>query len=328
VDDGALPPSVKQGGTALPLARALARIAGWLVLALSLGFLGRSLWLSAPWPLAAARGAELALAIGAGTLAYGLAGFLLAEAWRQLLGPGAPAARRRDYHALYGRTQIAKYLPGNCFHFVGRQLLGRRLGHGHGALALASLAETALLLAVAGLLSLPLLAPELAHALGEVPVWPAGAMALAAVGLIVAIVRPGAAAALRMLGLLRSWAPRLAAAGLLHLAFFAVGGLILWMLGAAARAPGAQAIDLPAAVAVLALGWWVGLVVPGAAAGVGVREAVLMLTLQPHLGADAALLVALALRVITTLGDLLFFGLSCLAPAHLGNEAVAIRSRS
>jgi hypothetical protein len=223
----------------LPLAHALARSAGWLVLALSLGFLGHTLWVSAPWSLAAARGAELAVAIGAGTLAYGLAGFLLAEAWRQLLGSG-PTARRRHYHALYGRTQIAKYLPGNCFHFVGRQLLGRRLGHGHGALALASLAETALLLALAGMLSLPLLGRELGHVLGRVPGWTIGAIALAAVALILAIARPGGArhgpAVARTLGLLRSWAPRVFAAGLLHLAFFAVGGLILWMLGAAAQA--------------------------------------------------------------------------------------------
>jgi hypothetical protein len=322
VDDGALPPSVKQGGTALPLARALARIAGWLVLTLSLGFVGHTLWVSAPWSLAAARGAELALAIGAGALAYGLAGVLLAEAWRHLLGPGAISAGRRHYHALYGRTQIAKYLPGNCFHFVGRQLLGRRLGHDHGALALASLAETALLLAVAGLLSLPVLGPELAHAFGRVPVWPAGAMALAAVGMVLATVRPGGAAALRMLGLLRSLAPRLCAAALLHLAFFALGGLILWMLGAAARGPGAPALDLPNAVSALALGWWAGFVVPGAAAGIGVREAVLVLTLEHHFGADGAFLVAMALRVVTTLGDLLFFGLSCLTPAHLGNEAL------
>jgi hypothetical protein len=316
----------------LPSVRALARITGWLVLALALGFLGHALWVNAPWSLAAARGAELALAIGAGALAYGLAGFLLAEAWRHLLGPGAISARRRHYHAVYGRTQVAKYLPGNCFHLVGRQLLGRRLGHGHGALALASLAETALLLVVAGMLSLPLLGPELARAFGPVPVWPLGATAVAALGLILAIVRRGGAlhgqAVLRMLGLLRSWAPRLAAAGVLQLAFFAVGGLLLWMLGAAARPPGAQAIDLLDALSTLALGWWVGFVVPGAAAGVGVREAVLVLTLEHHLGADGALLVALALRTVTTLGDLLFFGLSCLTPAHLGNEEVGICSRS
>jgi hypothetical protein len=315
----------------LPLAHALARGAGWLVLALSLGFLGHTLWISAPWSLAAARGAELAVAIAAGMLAYGLAGFLLAEAWRQLLGPGA-AARRRHYHALYGRTQIAKYLPGNCFHFVGRQLLGRRLGHGQGALALASLAETALLLALAGLLSLPLLGPELAHALRHVPAWTIGAIALAAVALILAIVRPGGvlhgAGVARISGLLRSWAPRLAAAGLLHLAFFAVGGLVLWMLAAAAQASGAPAIGLAGAVSALALGWWVGFVVPGAAAGIGVREAILVLLLEQHLGADGALLAALALRVVTTSGDLLFFGLCCLAPTHPGNETTPIRSQS
>jgi glycosyltransferase 2 family protein len=315
----------------LPLAHALARSAGWLVLALSLGFLGHTLWVSAPWSLAAARGAELAVAIGAGTLAYGLAGFLLAEAWRQLLGPGA-TTRRRHYHALYGRTQIAKYLPGNCFHFVGRQLLGRRLGHGHGALALASLAETALLLAVAGMLSLPLLGRELGHVLARVPGWTIGAMALAALALILAIVRRGGKRhgppAARTFSLLRSWAPRVSAAGLLHLAFFAVGGLILWMLGAAAQAPGAEAPGLLCAVSALALGWWVGFVVPGAAAGIGVREAILVLVLEQHLGADGALLAALSLRVVTTSGDLLLFGLCCLAPTHPDNEAVAVRSRS
>ena len=307
----------------LPPVRALVRVAGWLVLALSLGFLGHSLWRSAPWSLAAANAAELALAIGAGALAYGLAGFLLAEAWRQLLGPGAFRVGRRHYHALYGRTQIAKYLPGNCLHFVGRQFLGRRLGHGHGALAFASLAETVLLLAVAGILSLPLLGPELAHIPWPVPVWPA-LLAMAAVGLILVIARPDGAwrrpAVSSTLVALRSWAPRLSKAGLLHLAFFTVGGLILWTGAAAARAPGAQGIDLLGAVSALALGWWAGLAVPGAAAGAGVREAVLVLTLEQHLGAEGALLVALALRAITTMGDLLFFGLSCLTPAPSGTE--------
>ena len=68
-----------------------------------------------------------------------------------------------------------------------------------------------------------------------------------------------------------------------------------------------------------------GFVVPGAAAGVGVREAVLVLILEQHLGADAALLVALALRVVTTLGDLLFFG--ALLP-HAGARSATRRSRS
>jgi SAM-dependent methyltransferase len=35
---------------------------------------------------------------------------------------------------LHGRTQIAKYLPGNVFHLLGRQVVGRQLGYGPGPL--------------------------------------------------------------------------------------------------------------------------------------------------------------------------------------------------
>jgi hypothetical protein len=307
------------------------RLAGWLVLALALGFLGHSLWQSAPWTLAAARSAELAVAIGAGTLVYGLAGFLLADAWRHLLGPGAGRARRH-YYALYGRTQVAKYLPGNCFHFVGRQLLGRRLGHRHGALALASLAETALLLAVAGALSLPLLGPELTAASARSPAWLVVVVLAAAVAPIAIVVRRRGAGRARarsgMGAALRSVAPRLSRAGLLYLAFFAIGGLTLWTLAAVVRAPDAPAIGLLAALSTMALAWWAGFVVPGAAAGVGVREAALVLTLEPQLGADGAVLVAVALRAVTTLGDFLFFGLCCFTRAELGSKAPTVHAQS
>ena len=68
------------------------------------------------------------------------AGLLLAEAWRRLLGPGTGAVATRHYHALYGRSQIAKYLPGNVFHLVGRQVLGRALGVSQARLAVATAA--------------------------------------------------------------------------------------------------------------------------------------------------------------------------------------------
>jgi hypothetical protein len=147
----------------------LGRLAGWLVVALALGFLGHQLWRSNPWSLAGAHAAELALAVGLGTLAYGLAGVLLAEAWRHLLGPGPAEADPWRHRALYGRTQIAKYLPGNCFHLIGRQVLGKRLGHGHGALVLASFAEAASLLLVAGALALPLAWSRIERTLGMPP---------------------------------------------------------------------------------------------------------------------------------------------------------------
>jgi len=52
-----------------------------------------------------------------------------------------------------------------------------------------------------------------------------------------------------------------------------------------------------------ALSWIAGYVTPGAPAGLGVREAVLVSFLSPVLGGSAAVGLSLALRLATTLGD-------------------------
>ncbi len=53
------------------------------------------------------------------------ANFLLAFAWRDLLKHlGVETTRRRAVQT-YGISQIAKYVPGNIFHFAGRQAIGQ-----------------------------------------------------------------------------------------------------------------------------------------------------------------------------------------------------------
>jgi glycosyltransferase 2 family protein len=281
---------------------------GWLVAALALAFLGHELWRSSPWALAGARAPELALAVAVGTLAYGLAGFLLADAWRHLLGPGSAAMDPWRHWALYGRAQIAKYLPGNFFHFVGRQVLGRRLGHPHGALALASLGETVSLLVVTAVLALPVVWPRIERILGMPAVW----LVPATAGVVVVLVclNRRRVREWRARGALcgrGAWAPHVLRAVLLHAAFFVVAGLVLWGVAAAIRSPTEAGLGATTAIATMAMAWWIGFVAPGVSAGVGVREAVLVLALEPSLGSDGAMLVALTLRLIMTCGDLLFF---------------------
>jgi hypothetical protein len=57
------------------------------------------------------------------------------------------------------------------------------------------------------------------------------------------------------------------------------------------------------------LAWAAGFVVPGSAAGFGVRESILILTLGPLAGEQAAVLVATGYRIVTLAGDVLLFGL-------------------
>ena len=108
--------------------RRLGRVLGWLAVALAFGFIGARLWQGGAWDLIRPRLELLLLATTGGALIYGVAGFLLSAAWREILAAERPPGPALAYHAVYGRTQIAKYLPGNCFHFVGRQVLGRALG--------------------------------------------------------------------------------------------------------------------------------------------------------------------------------------------------------
>ncbi len=283
--------------------RRAGRWLGWLTVALSLGFVARQLWIATPWQLVAERSWPLTAAIVAGALAYGGASLLLSTAWRRLLTRGSPTWPPRCYHAVYGRTQIAKYLPGNVFHFAGRQILGRRLGHSQADLATASLLETGELVLVAALMALPLAWPWLGA-----PSWwwsLGGALAAAIIGLWwlgrQAVWRPGDLA-------------RLLQAALLYGAFFAISGIIAWGLVWSVHGGSDRPPDPITSVAAFTMAWVAGFVVPGAAAGIGIREAVLIMALGSGVGPEIGALVAVALRLVTVGGDGLFFLISITCP--------------
>lgn len=236
---------------------------------------------------------------------YGLASFLLSTAWRQILALERPPGPILGYHAVYGRTQIAKYLPGNVFHFVGRQLLGQALGHSQAALVLASLLEAALLVALAASLAAPLARPWLGALAWLLPLAAAGGLALLWSG--------GRLLPERWWPLARGAGPppqRLLLALACHAGFFALAAALLWLLAAALGAAPTPLVCLSA----LALAWAAGFVMPGSSAGLGVREAVLIVALEDTLGSEAASVLALALRLLTTAGDGVFCLLALLLP--------------
>lgn len=233
------------------------------------------------------------VAMGLLSLLYGVANVLLALAWKHLLAVfGVKVDRTWAIH-LYGVSQLAKYVPGNVFQFAGRQALGMAEGIAARPLAKSTLWELGLI-AVAGsvfsLLALPLVWPRVEPSMA----------ALLAVGAGVFL-----AYALR-----HALSANAALAWWLQLAFLAISGAV-FVVTLALIIPPHQAVPplLPVAGAYVAA-WLIGLITPGAPAGVGIREAVLLFVLG-HIVVPTDLLLAVLLgRLITVMGDLLFFLLS------------------
>lgn len=223
------------------------------------------------------------------SLAYGVANVLLAAGWREIL---VYFGVRRSFRWIvwaYAMSQLAKYVPGNIFHLVGRQALGAAAGIDNRPLAKSSALELAVIALCTGLF-VPLLLPL---------VWPQAGMA-ASLALF-------AIAALSSFAVARWYFGAMPArSAAFYTSYLAVSGMVFvaayFLAGGEARAA-----DIPAIAGAYVLAWLAGLITPGAPAGLGVREAVLLFLLG-GLGAPGTVLLAVVLgRVITVLGDLGFY---------------------
>ena len=288
---------------------------------LALGLLARALAASAEE--VAARISDLrvlALALGL-SLAYAALLALPALGWARVLERGAPRpGAALAAMGIYARCNVLKYLPGNVFHFGGRQVLARRAGWAHGDTLLASLAETAALPLAAAWVALALLG--LAALAGGASGPDFGRALIEGVGPAPLALALGAAAAITaaacVLAARRGLRPAaLAAMAGLAAAFFAANAALVAGLAAALAPSGAAELALLAA-AYLA-GWVAGFLVPGAPGGLGVREALFVELAAGTVSPGVALTLAILTRLVTSLGDL-WFALAALASQMPGTK--------
>lgn len=238
----------------------------------------------------------------AGALVSGLAVVVNGVAWAVLLRwlrCPLPTARAV---VVFARTNLLKYIPGGIWHLAGRIQLLRRHGHGWGQAAMAVVLDP-LLMAVAALLLLPLGGWQ--QGLGLLG-------PLAVVCLLPGWQRPLMKRLLRHVKL-----PRVGGSATAKLApgsfpggplLAATAFVLVRYLGFALCAHGFLPPGTPpgSLLSAFALAWTAGLVVPGAPAGLGVFELVLVLWLGGVVQNDAALLAtALSYRVASTMGDAL-----------------------
>jgi glycosyltransferase 2 family protein len=231
--------------------------------------------------------------------------------WFALLTGFGVRAGRRDAAEVFFVSQLGKYIPGSVWPVLAQVQLGARWGAPRrvmlGANILLLVVVTTTGIVVGGLL-LPWSSPD-----GLRRYW----WLLALLPPLLVLLHPRAVMA--TINRLLEWAgrepldARLSNSGMARALLW---GVVAWMLLGShllilmtAYGP-IGPLEAVAVVGGMGLAWAAGLAFIPAPAGAGVREAVLVLTLGPFVGAAAALAVALASRVLLLIADVALAGIS------------------
>jgi hypothetical protein len=208
---------------------------------------------------------------------------------------------------IYARMILVRRLPGGIWHWFGRATLYTATTSVRTEVVLfGNLMEWGMLILIAGSISAI-----------EWDTMPISARVLLPVLMIGGTI----ALAVKWQPHTRAWWHRLAEATLWVLLYgvaWLIGGIILYLV---VRAAGANQLEWATAVGVWALAGGVSMIITIVPV-IGVQEVSLVFLLQPYLPASAALLVALLLRLLFTLSDVLW-GLTGWAIASL-----ALRKRT
>jgi len=233
--------------------------------------------------------------------AYGLASLFLALAWRDVLKYLGSTISARLAIRIHGISQLAKYVPGNIFHLAGRQALGMVAGISGMRLAKSTMWELGLS-ATAGLLCACLALPL---------IWAAIPVILSVTCFVILLV-----AACLIVGKLFDF--RLSKALLLHVIFFIVAGIFFAVLLDFSSSIDISFSALPSLCGAYIVAWLIGFFAPGAPAGVGIRELVLLFFMKTIVIESELLMAIILSRVTTVAGDVCYFFIAMLV--RLKNE--------
>lgn len=265
--------------------------------------------------------------------AYMLAYLAAAMGWHVLMRIIEAKASPLASLGIFTTSQFAKYLPGNIGHHAGRIFLSTRYGYPSHKVVFTMVAELAMVVLAMLLLSLPVLGQwSERFSLGLRGVWTAALVLLlmAVLGMVYAVLRKRGGHALftsLSRSLEQAWATK--ARTVIHFvaAFLLISlQILLTVLALGLLDADGQLLSLehlPTSIAVFSAAWLLGFLVPGAPAGIGVREMVLTEGLSPIIGRDHAVLLALLFRILTIMSDLLaFLAGACILWLSRTNQAV------
>jgi glycosyltransferase 2 family protein len=291
----------------------------WVILGATLFFVAKVLkdnWQQV-WAvrIGAAGWASLAIALGMTLLAHLSAGWV----WSQILHDFRQPVPRTAIVQAYLKTTIAKYLPGNVWHYYGRIKAATAAGASIGAATLSVVLEP-LLMAAAALLLLVFCSQQIGARYGGLML----AVQWLGLGGILASVHPRVLNPLmRLVGKLKPSDPGSASSpaeaqlehyplvpllGELGFVLLRGGGFLFTFLAVSPIAPE----TLPLLLGAFSLAWLLGLVVPGAPGGVGVFEATAIGLLNQTYSPAVIFSVVALYRLVSVLAEAIGAALSWL----------------
>ncbi len=260
--------------------------------------------------------------IAATTGLYCLAILTGAITWCILLRAYGDPTRMSVTLIIFLLSQFAKYIPGKIATFLGRVALAKSCSLKIPLVIFTMTVEVCWVIAAASLMSLITLSAtgsDLSRKITEfLPVWQ-----IAMVGILGVVIPLGGlwlanrwrhGSLRKLLGSEEISHPDLLVllvCFLLYMLIFLLLGLITNLL--ALGIFGMEESHLFLLTGITAVAWVAGFLTPGAPAGLGVREAVMVALMDPVLGAGAALGTSIAFRLVSFLGDGLIFACALLA---------------
>lgn len=211
--------------------------------------------------------------------------------WRSALASLDDRGRARDTVPQFFLAQLGKYIPGSVWSFAAQGALGAARG------VPARVPATASLLFLGVHVASGLLLVGVVGWWTPLPVWVSmGSLLLGFVGLVPLVYRWLGS---RLAGRPCTWTSGRS----VRAALWMVPVWCCYALALVVLAPGADLTDAVLLGSAFVLAFAVGVAVPVAPAGLGARDGVLLLLLQPELGVGAAGAVAVLARLVHTAAD-------------------------
>lgn len=238
---------------------------------------------------------------------YALCLVFFAAIW-WLIVRGESSIRYVDAFTIYAKANIAKFIPGNVFQFVGRYSLAKQTGISTSTIMTSIVLESLIMIATAlALSSYRILDPALMKSIGIEryhTFYLFAFLTVIAVGTLTLVSKK----------LRKTFVEIKKVLSIKTLILCCLINLVIWMIyGFAAGLafqgvwPDIDTLSVVNFATAYAAAWVLGYMMPGAPGGIGVREAVLYFFFTPYMGSGVAAGLCVVMRILATIGDVIVF---------------------